>query len=150
MPFLENIDLYSYCINKIGCKKKKIDKTEFDYVIVAKDKSEKEILIVFEVKCFTDLRHEEIMRQNKWLEYYKSFCLFHDYYHIALISYENIERGTVPKREFKTENFSIISWDDIEEFIDYKRIKKEIEFDKLKKTIHMDGTSETDRFLIKK
>ena len=155
MPFLENIDLYSYCKNndiQIEIDEESVDKTEFDYVITAEDESREQIIIVFEVKCFSDLREEEIVRQNKLLEEYKKVRLFDEYFHIALISHENFINGRVPQNSFQNANcFSIITWDDIKEFIDSKRIKNEIELSQLKKVIHKkNGKGETDRFLIKR
>jgi hypothetical protein len=152
MPFLENLDLYSFCKNnglEIEISQDKVDKTEFDFVIIAEGELKDQVVIVFEVKCFTDLRQDEIVRQNNLLSKYCNAKLFPNFYHIALISNENIVRGRITKEAFPdVVNFSIISWDDIKSFIDYKRIKKEIELSQLKKTVHLDGTSETKRCLI--
>jgi hypothetical protein len=154
MPFLENIDLYGFCNSndiETGLEMEDIDKTEFDFVITAIDDHGKSTIIVFEVKCFTDLVHEEIDRQNKLLVKYQIAGLYNKFYHIALISYENLVRGQVLKQTFEgAKNFSIISWEDVKEFIDYKRIKKEIEFSFLNKVIHLvDGKGKTRRTLIK-
>ena len=155
MLFLENYDLYSYCINQIGeentnLQNIKVDKTEFDFVIVAKDGNKNDILIVFEVKCFSNLDKEEIERQNKWLEIYKNAKLFNNYYHIALISYENFNRGSIIKQLGNINNFSIITWEDIKGFIEPNRIKDNIEFDKLYFKVKKNGERATKRHLINK
>ena len=154
MLFLENWDIYGYCKNHdiaIDLDENNIDKTEFDFVIIGKTKDNKFILIAFEVKCFTDLKFKEIERQNKLLEIYKKANLFSDFFHFALISYENKKNGDIPEETLnaKFHNYSIITWDDIKDkFIDYTRIKKEIEFNCLYKKIHIDGDKETKRKLI--
>ncbi len=154
MIFLENFDIYAYCKNhdiKIELNENNIDKTEFDFVIIAKTKDNQFIVIAFEVKCFTDLNYEEIKRQNKLLEIYKNAKLFSDYYHFALISYENNNNGDIPKKTLdgKFHNYAIITWDDIKDFIDFSRIKKDIEFRSLFKTIQKNGLYKTNRKLIR-
>lgn len=154
MPFLENVDMYSYCKMKgieIEIDKDSIDKTEFDFVITAADDSNKSTIIVFEVKCFTDLKLSEIKRQNDILKKYEKAGLYDNFYHIALISYENIKHGVVPKQDFpEAKNFSIVTWEDVRKFIDFKRIKKDIEFSLLFKVIHLqNGDGKTRRFMIK-
>ncbi|MCK9400944.1 MAG: hypothetical protein M0Q51_13260 [Bacteroidales bacterium] len=153
MPFLENVDLYSYCKRSgidIKIDKETIDKTEFDFVMTAVDDKKKSTIIVFEVKCFTDLKWSEINRQNDILKKYQAAGLYDNFYHIALISYENLVRGKVPRQAFPgVKNFSIVTWEDVKSLIDFGRIRKEIEFSLMKKVIHLDGEGKTKRTLIK-
>jgi len=153
MPFLENVDLYSYCKRSgidIEIDKDSIDKTEFDFVMTAVDDKKKSTIIVFEVKCFTDLKWSEINRQNDILKKYQAAGLYDNFYHIALISYENLVRGKVPRQAFPgVKNFSIVTWEDVKSLIDFGRIKKEIEFSLLYKVNQLDGVGKTSRNLIK-
>jgi hypothetical protein len=153
MEFMENLDLYSYCIRnnkKIALDESNIDKTEFDFVITAEDSNKKEIVIVFEVKCFQDLDIKEIQRQNELLAKYRKVEVYSDFYHIALISYENLIRGKSLKEKIdNVENFSVITWNDMKPFIDSKRFA-DLEFSGLWKTIHKNGRGKTIRYLIKK
>ena len=152
MPFMENIDLYSYCKNNnlnIDFKEEVIDKTEFDYIIVAEDEKQQQIIIVFEVKCFSDLKNDEIIRQNNLLQKYQKAGLYNRFYHIALISHENLVNATVIKIPYpNTLNFSIVTWDDVKEYVDNTRIKREIEFSKLHRTVSYDGKRSNQRKLI--
>lgn len=153
IEFVENLDLYSYCISNniaLDINKETIDKTEYDFIFSAKAE-DKNIIVVFEVKCFSDLDRHEIERQNYFLQKYKDSKLYDEFYHIALISFENYTRGIVPKENFTdVKNFSIITWDDIKEFIDDKRFRKDIEFNGLHKTISLNGQGENKRYLLKK
>ncbi len=153
MLFMENLDLYGFCRDNlitIEIEKSEIDKTEFDVMFVCSDSDKKRVVIVFEVKCFTDLIYNELIRQNNLLNKYKS-RLFDDYYHIALISSENLDNGTMIKKGLFNNlyNFGIITWNDIRCYIDEKRFYYNIEFSKLTKTVHLDGTKDTKRKLIK-
>lgn len=152
IEFLENIDLYSYCKSngiEVEIDEENIDKTEFDFVITAVNEDGKSVFLIFEIKCFSDLDRYEIERQNCFLQKYKG-RIFYDFYHFALISYENFERGSIPKETFNnTVNFSIISWEDVKCFLDEKRFIKNIEFGGLFRTIHLNGRGENKRYLIK-
>ena len=154
MPFMENMDLYSFCkLNKIPVKlnKQNIDKTEFDYVITAVNDEGEDVFIVFEVKCFSDLDKKEIERQNKLLKIYQGAGLYHRFYHFALISEENFTNGKVIRNKFMdVDNLGIITWGNVGPFINYKRFRKEIEFEGLHKTISRDGIGRNKRFLLKK
>lgn len=154
MLFVENFDLYCFCKKhnlKTELNNENIDKTEFDCIIVAENESSESIAIVFEVKCFTDLKEDEVIRQNKLLESYKNANLFKEFYHLALISHENITRGKmIRKTNFPTlNNFSIISWEDIKDYIPDSRFNKHIEFSSLSKKVTKHGSQVTKRTLIK-
>ena len=163
MLFLENMDIYGYCENhddkkKLDLSEDKVDKTEFDCVIVAKDKKGNEIALVFEVKCFSNLEKEEIIRQNKLFKEYQGAGLFSRFHHFALISCENLENGRIfaDKCFGKLINFYFITWDDFFKYINqhmndsnFSRFIPEIEFKKLHKTITKKGEYKTERKLIK-
>jgi hypothetical protein len=149
MLFLESHDFYSYY------KKEWVDyksnRVEFDCVIVGNDSQNGKYLIVFEVKCFTDLKYLEIQKQNAILDYYKKLGIITDYAHLALISYENLIRGKNIKYLFKdVNNFGVISWEDLKEYFDDDRIKFDVELTKLSKKVKMNGDYNTKRFLINK
>jgi hypothetical protein len=161
MLFLENLDIYGFCCNhNINLKivPEKIDKTEFDCVVVAENESGNEDIFVFEVKCFTDLHVEEVKRQNQLLRKYQDAGLFNQFYHFAVLSTENIERGTVfknPDLDELVNGIYVISWTGIMNYIDhfiktptFPRFINNIEFQSLCKSIGLNGISRTKRKLI--
>jgi hypothetical protein len=121
MLFVECIDLFA--ANQKACD----DKTEFDAIIAAYDEvNQKNVLLVFEVKCFSDLNCSEIIRQQKRLE--ELTTIFEnlpdnqgfEYYHIALIAEDNLKHATKLYAQLSDaysnksiNNFSIITWEDL-------------------------------------
>jgi len=92
MLFLENLDIYAYCKAndiRVGLSPQNIDKTEFDCVIVAETKDGCEVLFVFEIKCFSNFKKDEIIRQIQILNHFKHAGLFKEFYHFSIISEEN-------------------------------------------------------------
>jgi hypothetical protein len=155
MSFLENLDLYAYCKThniKIDIDESNVDKTEFDFVITTKDNNEKEQMIVFEIKCFSNLEITEIVRQNELLLKYKN-KICSEFYHVAIISNENLERASIFTKygnEFeKLHNFTIISWGNLREYFKGNNRFKKIEFSGLYTTVSKDGTGKNKRYLIK-
>ncbi|MEH7076952.1 hypothetical protein [Neobacillus drentensis] len=161
MLFLECVDVYSYIKNEFINQVKNEDlfqdllpkewdnKTEFDCVILCEDKKHNKHLIVFEVKCYTDLKEKEINRQHDWLEKFKEIGLIDEYHHFGLISYSNLHNATgIFIRENFKYGFSILSWEDLRLYL--------IESDRfhrpdvqLYKVLHKDGSHDTKRYLIK-
>jgi hypothetical protein len=115
MLFVECVDLFA------ALGKGSEDKTEFDAIVVAKNNyDEKRILLVFEIKCFSDLQYEEIERQQDRLNELKKLYQDFDYFHVALISEDNLKNAKNIFLKFRDKitdkpikNLSIISWQDI-------------------------------------
>lgn len=155
--FFELWDLFHYCKSKghgfpDGYKP---DKTELDAVIVCSDSSGKNHLLVFEVKCYSDLTIEELKRQQKHIDEYSRVLDF-EYHHFVLISIDNLknaktiflpEKSTINKSKLHHPLY-VITWDDI----DKKGYLKGTLFDrrslKLYKTISSDGRGKQPRALI--
>jgi len=156
MLFLEALDIYGYCKNNNISLSKSPDKTEFDCVIVCEettnDSSKKEHIIVFEVKCYTDLLASEIERQNDWLEEYKKAGLFNEYHHFALISKsnQNNARDTFnnPVNFSKCRNgLYIVNWGDFANYLTAPRFANGIDTN-LYKNVSYTGVYTTPRTLI--
>jgi hypothetical protein len=115
MLFVECIDLFA------ANKGKSKDKTEFDAIIIAKNKNdEKKILLIFEIKCYSDLTCKEIKRQQARLNALEKLYQDFNYFHIALISEDNLTHAGMVYQKIGTavtkiqiNNFAIISWKDI-------------------------------------
>lgn len=167
MLFLECVDMFSYIkhefINEKGKENlEKIskylpdkipDKTEFDCVILCEDKDHREHLIVFEVKCYTDLNSKELNRQHNWLEIFKGTGLIHNYYHFGLIAYDNLKnaQGIFNCKNFKDDNLFILTWEDFRQYVtesDGKRFYEKIDCE-LYKTIGIYGNRGNKRFILK-
>lgn len=160
MLFLEHFDIYGFCRKngiQIDIDQDNIDKTEFDCVVVMEDEFNNEEILVFEVKCFTDLTIKEVERQNVLLQKYKAARLFNDFHHFAILSAENIQRGKVfNNKTDKLENgLHVISWTGLVNYIDhfipdpmFPRFIRDIEFNKLYKTITKSGQRKFRRKLI--
>jgi hypothetical protein len=91
------------------------DKTEFDTIIVAEDNNNETVLLVFEVKCYSNLEHTELKRQQNNLNVLQHVFGF-DYYHIALIAEDYLKHAKKIFQQIaddKLKNFSIISWKDL-------------------------------------
>lgn len=157
MLFVEVYDVYNFYMKNRNqynqdCQlDKKLDKTELDCVIICKDLSGKEHLIVFEVKCYTDLEEEEIGRQNEWLNELKKVGMFHKYHHFALISHDNLKNA---KQIFNSMHFQkckndlyIVTWQDLWDngFIPRERFFKQDM--NLYKKISYEGEERTKRLL---
>lgn len=153
MLFLENLDVYAYCQtnNKaVNLDSNTIDKTEFDCVIVAEDNDQNEILFVFEIKCFTNLKKEEVDRQNKILKCFKRAGLYKEFYHFSLISEENFCRSAIVK-DYHTIPLTFL-FKYIKEYIKptWQRFNFDIEFEKLHCRINKGGHQFKPRKLIDK
>jgi hypothetical protein len=163
MLFLECVDVYSYIKNEFSKGRESelsdkisrlfpngyIDKTEFDCVILCKDKEGKKLLIVFEVKCYSDLDSKEINRQHEWLEKFKEIGLFDDYYHFGLISYDNFKNAIKIFKSLNYERFSILTWEDFKQYVtesdrfSYQDLQ-------LNNIVHKNGKRENKRYLLKR
>jgi len=150
MLFLEVFDLNHFCkTNNIETDIKESDKTEFDCVILCIDKNGKEHIIVFEVKCYTDLKDEEICRQNKILLTYDK-KLYDAFHHFALISHDNLTNAIniFDKEHFKKcENgLYIVTWDDFKEYLEPPRFS-EVDLT-LAREISINGSGPNVRHLV--
>ncbi|MBF0430775.1 MAG: hypothetical protein HQK83_05820 [Fibrobacteria bacterium] len=147
MLFLESLDIAAYyeAINEgfkntlenrlFEFKKKKdenikktpetlrVDKTEFDCVILCKNQQGEEELLVIEVKCYTDLDEEEIERQQVILKTLVDEKCIAQYHHFTLISYSNVinpkSNSIWAKERFKEldNDLHIVTWDDFAEYL---------------------------------
>lgn len=110
MLFVECVDLFS------ACGKGSNDKTEFDVVIVAENSHAKSFVIVIEVKCYSNMQIEEIKRQQKLLTDLMKEYDFSDFFHIALISEDNLKNAkSVFKKDraLLNKDIFVISWQDL-------------------------------------
>lgn len=118
MLFLELWDIYNLIdSSNTDIKPPKLDKTELDAVVLCKDKNNKQHLLVFEVKCYTDLKKDQIKKQKVWLEYYsKSFNI--KFHHFVIIAYDNLinAKSIFDKNHLgKMNDLFVLTWDDFYE-----------------------------------
>ncbi len=162
MLFLElwDINYLWYSQNKelpgdISDEEKKLlekpDKTELDSVILCKDKSSKQHLLVFEVKCYSNLDASEIKRQKKWMKLYSKLFDF-EFHHFVIIAYDYLNKATEIFNEKylgKMNDLFVLTWDD---FFEKGYIKNEISFPNncfnLHNEIRKDHTTSKRRNLI--
>jgi|WetSurMetagenome_2_1015567.scaffolds.fasta_scaffold09788_3 hypothetical protein len=144
MLFVECVDMFS--ISGKGWE----NKTEFDCIILGRSLQGQNYAIVFEVKAYTDLNPGEILQQRRQLEELKGH-LFDKYYHVVLISYDNlIYAGEhVFKKINNSDNqVSIITWEDLRTIVLPSNRFKEVDF-KLYKSIEKGGKGKNRRHLLK-
>jgi hypothetical protein len=93
------------------------DKTEFDVFIVAENTLGKSVLLIIEVKCYSDLKINELIRQQYHLNRLQTLFYFENFYYIVLIAEDNVKnaKGVFRKgidNELKKDVF-VISWQDL-------------------------------------
>ncbi len=157
MLFLEVLDINHYCktykIEKVNTEKS--DRTEFDCVVLCEDKNRNEHIIVFEVKCYTDLKCEEICRQNKILIKYDKI-LYDGFHHFALISYDNLHNAVkmfdgrhfmkCPNNHVIQNGLYIVTWDDFKKYMKPPRFSDTDV--KLYKKVSRNGNGSSKRHLV--
>lgn len=150
MLFLELYDVDAYCKKNYGITINNSDKTELDCVIICKDEDNNEHLIVFEVKCYTDLVREEIERQHARLRTFMQNNLFYDFHHFALISHDNlINANKIFRGDYLKDienGLYLVTWDNIKRYLIPPRFS-EVDL-KLHKSINRNNDGLTRRSLI--
>jgi hypothetical protein len=112
--FVEVWDLCAYWNSLKPDSEMTADRTEFDAVILFRDSSGAEQLIVFEVKCYTDLESEELERQKEHLLMFSERFRFEPH-HFCLISFDNLHNAQkiFVSQLFRSERAPhIVTWDD--------------------------------------